>query len=465
MKRLILDHYRRWWRVLALSAALEFGLGFTIAADPKMPFEFWAFLLALWTGATLLSFDLKNGALRALAPLPLTSRQISRGWWLATVPIPAIVLALLLFSGAAVFCHIDPSRALPAERLAMASLFTLVWLGMDFTLVFNATRGFYGSPWRFISNSFISILTVTAFFGSMAFATNASKSPEKSAVLLGLGAVLTAIGWLRAEQFELGRAGIYLGRAGQIDMGRPDRSGVHLTPLQTKVRTAPHLVPRGYGGMTFLLNSTFVSAFLNLVAMVALMALVWLYQDQAIARSRNMVMGLVPMGSVMCGWFVIFFRFMPLLRQLRFLRTLPVSATRLAFVMLAAVLLPLMAAGALVAGIAGLFLGTSEALTVLTSFTLVLAPAALCMSFAVWRSDRIEVYAFLLLTMVGFLLGPMYLRMLFHYPEHSNILIGPVVSICLLSAFLLTRLVIRRSSRAYRVQTNACGNLLGGSGR
>lgn len=141
MKRLILDHYRRWWRVLALSAALEFGLGFTIAADPKMPFEFWAFLLALWTGATLLSFDLKNGALRALAPLPLTSRQISRGWWLATVPIPAIVLALLLFSGAAVFCHIDPSRALPAERLAMASLFTLVWLGMDFTLVFNATRG------------------------------------------------------------------------------------------------------------------------------------------------------------------------------------------------------------------------------------------------------------------------------------------------------------------------------------
>ncbi len=347
----------------------------------------------------------------------------------------------------------------------MASLFTLVWLGMDFTLVFNATRGFYGSPWRFISNSFISILTVTAFFGSMAFATNASKSPEKSAVLLGLGAVLTAIGWLRAEQFELGRAGIYLGRAGQIDMGRPDRSGVHLTPLQTKVRTAPHLVPRGYGGMTFLLNSTFVSAFLNLVAMVALMALVWLYQDQAIARSRNMVMGLVPMGSVMCGWFFIFSRFMPLLRQLRFLRTLPVSATRLAFVMLAAVLLPLMAAGALVAGIAGLFLGTSEALTVLTSFTLVLAPAALCMSFAVWRSDRIEVYAFLLLTMVGFLLGPMYLRMLFHYPEHSNILIGPVVSICLLSAFLLTRLVIRRSSRAYRVQTNACGNLLGGSGR
>ena len=345
----------------------------------------------------------------------------------------------------------------------MAGLFTLVWLGMDFTLVFNATRGFYGSPWRFISNSFISILTVTAFFGSMAFATNASKSPVKSAVLLGLGAVLTAIGWLRAEQFELGRAGIYLGRAGQIDMGRPDRSGVHLTPLQTKVRTAHHLVPCGYGGMPFLLSSTFVSAFLNLVAMVALMALVWLYQDQAISRSRNMVMGLVPMGSVMCGWFFIFSRFMPLLRQLRFLRTLPVSATRLACVMLATVLLPLIATGALAAVVAGSFLGTSEALTVLNSFTLVLAPAALCMSFAVWRSDEKGVYALLLLTMISFILG--FMRLQTHYPEHPFNLIGPVVGICLLLAFLLTCWVIRRSSRAYRVQINACGNLPWGAGR
>jgi hypothetical protein len=187
MKRLMLDHYRRWWRVLALGAALEFGLGFTIAADPKLPFEFWAFLLALWTGATLLSFDLKNGALRALAPLPLTSRQIGRGWWLATVPIPAMVLAALLFSGAAAYCHIDPSRAFPTERLALASFFTLVWLGISFTLIFNATRVFFGSPWAFIGNSFISILTVAAFFSSMAFATNASKSPLKSTILLGLG--------------------------------------------------------------------------------------------------------------------------------------------------------------------------------------------------------------------------------------------------------------------------------------
>ena len=215
--------------------------------------------------------------------------------------------------------------------------------------------------------------------------------------------------------------------------------------------------------MPFLLSSTFVSAFLNLVAMVALMALVWLYQDQAMSRSLNMVKELVPLGSLMCGWLVILSRFMPLLRQLRFLRTLPVSATRLAFVMLATVLLPLVAVGSVAAGVAGLFLGTSEAFTVLNSFTLVLAPAALCMSFAVWRSDEKGVHVLLLLAMVGFLLG--FIRLQTRYPEHPFNLIGPVVGICLLLAFLLIRRTLLHSSRAYRVQANTGGNLPWGAGR
>jgi hypothetical protein len=195
------------------------------------------------------------------------------------------------------------------------------------------------------------------------------------------------------------------------------------------------------------------------------MVLIWRWQDQTMSQSRHMVMGLVTVGSFMCCWLIIFSRFMPLLQQLRFLRTLPVSATRLALVMFATVLLPLIAMGALAASVAGMFLGPSEAFTVLNSFTLVLAQAALCVSFAVWRGDRMEVYAFLLLTMVGFLLGPMYLQMFFHYPEHPFNLTGLVVGICLLSAFLLTRRVILHSSRAYRVQPNAGGNLPWGSGR
>jgi hypothetical protein len=66
---------------------LEFRLGWSIADRPEGAFEFWAFLLSLWAGAVLLSFDLKRGVLRVLVPLPLTARQIGRGWWVATVAI------------------------------------------------------------------------------------------------------------------------------------------------------------------------------------------------------------------------------------------------------------------------------------------------------------------------------------------------------------------------------------------
>lgn len=40
MKRLMLDHFRRWWWVLALSGALEFLLGGYVVNHPGQPYEF-----------------------------------------------------------------------------------------------------------------------------------------------------------------------------------------------------------------------------------------------------------------------------------------------------------------------------------------------------------------------------------------------------------------------------------------
>jgi uncharacterized membrane protein YfcA len=85
------------------------------------------------------------------------------------------------------------------------------------------------------------------------------------------------------------------------------------------------------------------------------------------------------------------------------------------------------------------------------------------MSFAVWRSDEKGVYALLLLAMIGFLLG--FMRLQTHYPEHPFNLIGPVVGICLLLAFLLMRRTLLHSSHAHRLQANAGGNLPWGAGR
>ena len=158
-----------------------------------------------------------------------------------------------------------------------------------------------------------------------------------------------------------------------------------------------------------------------------------------------------------CG-FVIVFEFLPALRQLRFLRTLPTSATRLAAVMISIVILPLIALGALVAVGAGMAVGPSAALTVVNSYTFILAPASLCVFFAVWRGDSLLAYALLLVTMFGLQQVQLRLQNLLHYPELPFSLCGPIAAGCILVAFLLTRHALMRSSHSYRVQVPPLGS-------
>lgn len=96
MRRLILDHFRRWWLVLALIALLTVGLGLLMCATPGQPFAFWVLLLSMWMGAGLLGLDLRHGLVRTVLALPLTARQIGRAWWFATVAIPSFAFARAL---------------------------------------------------------------------------------------------------------------------------------------------------------------------------------------------------------------------------------------------------------------------------------------------------------------------------------------------------------------------------------
>ena len=454
MKRLMLDYFRRWAWVLALGGMLEFGLGWSIANRPEDNFEFWGLLLALWTGANLLSLDLRRGVVRAIAPLPLTARQISRSWWLATVALPAIAFAALLFAGAGTFYHFHPTQGFPADRLAWASIFNLMWLGTTFTAIFSATRGSYRSWREFASTGVFSLLSGAMILGGMMFFQDASKRPFKCALLLGVGGLLTVVSWFRAEQFGLGRAEPF----------NPGRAGVRLTLPPSTNPSTYHRPPEGYGGIRFLISSTFVRIFLWAAAMIALMALLQQWQDQAMPRYAA-ISSFAEMGSFMSCLCIVFFQFLPVLRQLRFLRTLPTSATRLAAVMITIVILPLIALGALAAGGAGLALGTPAGLTVLKSYTFILAPAALCVFFAVWRGDGNQAYLLLIITLFGLQQVQLRLQTALHYLELPFSLCGPIALSCVLLAFLLTRCALRRSSHTYRVQANPFGNIALGMGQ
>ena len=443
MKRLILDYFRRWWWILALGAVFAFVQGWFIADNAKYAFEFWIFLIAIWMGALLLNFDLQRGVARTIVALPLTAKQIGRSWWLATVAIPAIALAALLFLGAGTFRYFYPNKVFPAGRLAMASLFVLPWLGTTFTSIYGMNNDLFRHSRERTCAIFFSLLSTIMLFGGMLTLQNASKQPFKFAILMGVGTLLTMAGWFRAERFVLGRAGF------------------RLAAIRYKDPRGQHRATGGYGGIPFLISTTFVRIFLYVAAMIALMALLWQWNGP-----QHQALGLfAAMGSFMSCWFIIFYQLMPTLRQLRFLRTLPISTTRLATVMIAITILPLIALGTLVTGVAGLSLGTPAAITALKSYTFILAPASLCVFFAVWRGAGMQTSALLLVTLFGFYMVPLWLQVFFHYPEIPFNLIGPIVAICVLLAFLLTRRALLHSSHAYRVQANPFGNFAWGAGR
>jgi hypothetical protein len=209
--------------------------------------------------------------------------------------------------------------------------------------------------------------------------------------------------------------------------------------------------------MPLLIRATFVRGFCYIAAIIALMALLSRWQRQMMppGMAGDMeVMLIGTMGSVMSCWFIIFYQLMPVLPHLRFLRTLPVSATGLAGVMIGIAVLPLLALGAVVAGVAALSVGTPLAVTVLKSYTFMLAPGALCVFFAVWRGMGVPTGALVLVTMFGFFLAPLRLKGYFHQPEFPFIQTGAIVALCVLLAFLLTRRVLLSGSRAYRIQAS-----------
>ncbi|MGA2176737.1 MAG: hypothetical protein ABSH38_17310 [Verrucomicrobiota bacterium] len=491
MNRLILDHFRRWLWVLALVSVLEFGLGWLIASHPEQNFEFWGLLLALWTGANLLSFDFRRGIGRAVAVLPLTARQIGRGWWLATVALPAIALAALLFLGAGTFYHFHPDKVFPADRLALACLFNVAWLGVVFTCVFPAP-GLYGNGWEragasflsLLGASFLSLLSVVTLLGGMIYFQDASKKPFKCALLLGVGALLTVAGWFRAGRFVLGPASFRLAtpqnKVPRSQPGAFDDSFRRLEALRPPATASrlrrrlfdrlmrwlegmaggnprgEHHAPGGCGGIPFLISATFVRGFLYVAAMVALMALVRHWQRRMMSHDMDILL-FATNGSFMSCWFIIFYQIVPVLPHLRFLRTLPISVSSLAGVMIAMAILPLIALGALAAGVAGLSVGTPGAVTVLKSYALILAPASLCVFFAVCRGSGVPAGALVLLTMFGFLVAPLWLKGILHNPEIPFRLTGAFVALCVLLAFLLTRRALLHSSRAYRVQASPFG--------
>lgn len=445
MKRLILDYFRRWWWLLAVGGVFQCKIGWSISATADYPFEFWVFMVALWMGAILLNFDLQRGVARTVVSLPLTARQIGRSWWVATIPVPAVGLAGLLFLGAWVFHCFHPDKNLPVERLGLASLFVLPWLGTTFASIYGLNQDIFGTLRQRISTIFFSWLAIIMLFGGMLTLQNASKQPLKFGVYMGLGALLIVAGWFRAERFVLGRASYRLPVARHKGLPKSLR------------------LPGGYGGIPFLISTTFSRVFLMGLAMVTLMVLLTSWEGLGVLRQQSITI-LAMMGSFMTCWFLVIFPLIQLVRQLRFLRTLPISATHLAAVIILLATLPLVALGILLAAVTWPAVGSAASATVLKSFTYILAPAAVCAFFVVWLGAATQTYLWTYLILFGFLMAPFWLRRYLFFPEIPFSQSAGLVALCVLLAFLLMRRTLMCGNRAYRIFPGGQANPFGGLG-
>ena len=287
MKRLILDYFRRWWWMLALGGALQFWIGGSIVSHPDYPFEFWIFMVSIWMGAILLGFDLKRGVARAAMSLPLTARQIGRAWWLATIPVPAIWLGALLFLGAGTAHYFHPGKVFPTERLALASLFVLPWLGTAFTSIYGMNNdAIFGTRRERFNINFFSLLSVAMLFGGMLTLQDSTKQPLKFSIYLAVGVVLIVAGWFRAEKFVLGRASF------------------RLPAVKYRNPHGQFRAPAGCGGIPFLISTSFVRIFLYVAAIVGLMALLMFSREGNSPDNLRITM-FAGVSSLMSGGFII----------------------------------------------------------------------------------------------------------------------------------------------------------------
>ena len=229
------------------------------------------------------------------------------------------------------------------------------------------------------------------------------------------------------------------------------RAHTIITPLPIKYPPGRHPAVDGSGGISLLGSITFWRALCFCVIAGVWFPLAWAWQGQF--RSWSSVIELVA-GLAAVYWAISFFVFLPVLRQLRFLRTLPLSASRLALVLIGLALLPLLALGVLIAGVAGFSADATTTLLVLKNFSFILAPASLCVAVAVWRGTGAQTYVVVILALIAAAFGS--LAMSTRNIPLSVLL--PAVAICILLAFLMTRHTLRHSSHAYRAPATTFGN-------
>jgi hypothetical protein len=452
MKRIILDHFQRWCLVLTtiLIAYFIFQAATVSENNSQTSNELGIasvhntinaihnsliFQAIMWLGFILI-WDFQRGLPRVLTSLPVTTKQIGRAWWLASVAFPAIVLgivgllAVLIFSGGA-------NIPILLENYLTGWSLAAFYLGATFgALTFmkiTIPDTFTDRIRNFLSNSLFG-LTIFGFL----FIQLENPTITTTAQIFAAYAILSILGWFRAEKMVLQRAGF------------------RLVAKSSAKKTAQHKIPKGFGGLPYLVQRIFVQSTLIGLALMTFMTLFMAFLFQGQNRVQAVV-SMIQGGSTPYVFFILIFSIVPIAFQLRFLRTLPVSSSALATTLVSLPVFSIAAVGVIVATTGGLLLGETIILPTANNFLILGAKAAIIVPLVVWRGLDVVTYIFIFLMIISDSFIKLGTTILFHLG--SNTPANPwwtsfiIFLLFIAISVALTQRLLIKSSSSYRVRT------------
>jgi hypothetical protein len=248
--------------------------------------------------------------------------------------------------------------------------------------------------------------------------------------------ILTVIGWFRAEQLVLNRAGF------------------RLVSRHPRKQTGQRKIPDGFGGIPFLIAKSTGQVLLMYLLITTLMLSISMFLSGHHSLQKAVEINAGGYNLVLfSAWAVGIFQVFHMLIQLRLLRTLPISTTKLAALL---VFLP-MASFALSSIILGTFffpfLGQAKAFEVAAIFLNPMIIVSIAIPLVLWSGLERNI-----LDLVGFVFFLSMTLPIFFGLDKVPLLFRCAVTIIIVSAsFIATKYLLPRTSKAYRLQLSNLG--------
>ena len=325
MKLILLDIFRRRWLFLTLFCLAHFIFGLFLLSSSNKDFFSISFFPFIWMlfvlGPNLWLAELRQGYARVTLSLPLTYHTNGETFWWLCVGIATSLLTVFSclggLHGKVVFEHDERfSHWLLCVAMNGVLYGAFFWLYSGAQV--RPSNGSQKRPWHTAIRVWRGwqVSLVEVIYCSLATWTSTS---NWRCFLICVP--LTILGWLRAE-WMVADYGEY--RSGSQ---QPQNSRKQFTPSS------------GHGGILFIFQSSFALVWFFGFLMFVGMNVIGIFQKHSF--DWHHLTGNIN-GFFFPYLFIIIFRSMPFMRDLRFLRTMPIPTSRLAAVLLGDAILPLL---------------------------------------------------------------------------------------------------------------------------